>query len=239
MANIVVSPLYFVKEREEVYPIFKKASQLCKLSFEKNMIDIHEFVLFENDGQEFNTCVDMFFDIFKKTYNLWREGHNIFFTDIDALCIRPTLVYGLFENFICFADSVKLYGSQKTNDRFADEFPMYFFTGSRYFPKDIPEDIWYIGFELWKNRLSFKWPALSFKWPAQNLIEYWDFEQYVYNKMFYAQPNMIREYKDLWQYNCSHRKPEAKDAFIISFWASRKNGMESMKQMFKYKEYYK
>lgn len=221
MTNIVISPLYLVKEREEDYSELKQASELCKRSFEKNMIGMDEFLLFQNDGQKFDTCVDMFFDVFKKTHELWKAGHNLFFTDIDALCIRPINVFGQFDKFMCFAITEGM--------KFEDEFPAYFYTGSRYFPKEIPESMWDLGFDFWKKRLEIKWNPFP--------IEYWDFEQYVYNKMFFSQLNMNEEYEDMWQYNCGFRQPWVKDANIVAFWASRKNN-DFIQQMHKFVKKY-
>ena len=198
MANLVISPLYRLDGCPKAYPYFQQMEPLCVRSFRKNLVGMDDFVLMENQGG----CVSyvpMFEDIFHRTRKLWEEGHNILFTDIDALCIRPLKIFGEYDQFRCFALT--------DGNKYPDQFPAYFLSGTRYFPREMDAGLWDVGGELWEKK-------------QENLKDSgWDYEQYVWNHMFYSQPGVRENHQEYVrnEYNCYWGLDQAKDATIISF----------------------
>lgn len=174
--NLVIMPVYKLAAWPTVYPWFQQMGQLCAQSFRRNLADVDDVLILHHQDRKIISFVEMFRDIFDQTHTLWKEGHNLFFTDADSLCVQPVKIFNQYTDFRLF--------SQCEGNRFSDDFPAYMLSGSRYLPCTMDEGLWDIGMEQWERE-----PNLPFKppWGA-----HWDFEQYVYNHMFFSQPG-IRE----------------------------------------------
>lgn len=169
--NLVIMPVYKLTGFPRAYPWFVKMAELCAASFRLNMANMDDVVFLKNEGRPFSSYVQMFRDVFDQTHELWKEGHNLFFTDADALCIKPIRVFGVYSDFRLF--------SQTEDNRFPDDFPTYMLSGSRYFPQSMDEELWEVGLGVWAREREAKDKVFG---------SHWDYEQYVWNHMFFAQP---------------------------------------------------
>lgn len=171
--NLVIIPVYKLDHWPDAYPVFQQMAALCAASFRENMADVDDVVILHNQGKRIAKYVPMFRDIFDQTHELFQEGHNLFFSDADALCVRPIKVFGEYEDFRLF--------SQAEGDRFCDVFPRYMLSGSRYFPQTMDVGLWSVGLDVWAQEPVEK---------RKEFGSHWDYEQYVYNHMFFSQPGM-------------------------------------------------
>ena len=183
--NLLTIPVYELSRWPDIYPHFVEMAELCEASFKLNMFDIDGVVILGSSGKQRiseisanREFVTMFRNIFEQTYSLWREGHNIFFTDADALCVRPLEVFGVYNYFRLF--------SKAEGDRFTSVFPAYMLSGSRYFPSSMDEKLWEVGRDIWLREADEE---------SEVFGSHWDYEQYVYNHMFFNQ-NEVREQVD-------------------------------------------
>lgn len=178
--NLVIMPVYELEGAwGENYPWFVQMGELCAASFRKNMANVDDVVILHNEGQVFEGFVPMFYDVFEQTYNLWKKGHNLFFTDADSLCVRPVKMFGAYQNFQLF--------SQCVGNRFEGTFPAYMLSGSRYFPRNMNEGLWDVGREVWAREKGEKKDGV--------FGSHWDYEQYVWNHMFFAQPGVRKNWE--------------------------------------------
>jgi hypothetical protein len=122
--------------------------------------------------------VDMFKDNWQKIWNIWHgELCNILYLDSDTMFIRPTEIFGRFQEFRLFN-----WTDPKSNEQFKD----YYNAGVRYYPASMSNETWNIG----KN-MSDKWS-----------LDIWDQEQLIFNEMFWQQaiPENDRRHPELnWQ----------------------------------------
>jgi len=109
------------------------------------------------------TRVDMFQANWQRIWDIWhQEPCNILYLDSDTMFLRPTEIFGRFQEFRLFN-----WTDPKNNDQFSD----YYNAGVRYYPNTIREEIWNIGKEMAKN------------WS----LDIWDQEQLIFNEMFWRQ----------------------------------------------------
>lgn len=116
------------------------------------------------DGAEFDNENAAYKMIFYKTYEIWKEGHNILFADLDTLCIKPTFIFERWHDFAMF---------WKT-DKEDEMFKPYFACGLRYFPKHLAPVVWRQGQQAWS-------------YFEKKNVDGFDNEQLVYNSMLYSQ----------------------------------------------------
>lgn len=175
--NLVIMPVYHLTDWSRAYPWFVKMSKLCAASFRKNMVDVDD-VVFLSGHRPIRHYVEMFKDIFDQTQEMHRQGHNLFFTDADALCVRPVSMFGQYSDFRLF--------SKAEGARFTDRFPVYMLSGSRYFPQTMDSKLWQVGESIWKREPEERDRIFG---------SHWDYEQYVYNHMFFSQPGMLKDWQ--------------------------------------------
>ncbi len=203
MANIYVTSLYYwgnptEKERE----ILKETYELSRDSYLKNLEGIDEHILFTNpgiDGEQKGgnpPFGDVFYDMYLKTHELWKQGHNIFYADIDTICIHPIKIFGEFDKFTLFNgvpnievwdmpfSETKHYLPLMTGKSITSKgiisVPTYFNDGVRYFPTSASESIWEIGTQEWEV-----WKSIS---------DFWGMQQIIHNKMFYEGEDWKNDY---------------------------------------------
>lgn len=122
--------------------------------------------------------VSMFKDNWKRIWDIWhQESCNILYLDSDTMFIKPTEIFGRFQEFRLFN-----WTDPKSNDQFKD----YFNAGVRYYSSDMSQDIWRIGKDMAQH------------WN----LDIWDQEQLIFNQMFWQQsiPEHDRRHPELnWQ----------------------------------------
>ncbi len=211
-ANIYVTSLYnWGNPSAEVKSSTFEMYELSRNSYFENLEKIDAHVLLINPGidgelrgEDDDYHGDVFYDMFLKTYELNKRGHNVFYADIDTICVRPTKIFGMFNKFSMFngmgagvfkdkdpllkwfpeVDSYpqmhegiidsKLFGSI--------QIPAYFNDGVRYFPAETPTSVWHIGFERWED------------WKEGKILQSWGEQQIIHNMMLYEGQNWNNDY---------------------------------------------
>lgn len=107
--------------------------------------------------------VSMFKDNWQRLWDIWhQEPCNILYLDSDTMFIRPTEIFGRFQEFRLFN-----WTDPKSNSEFQD----YFNAGVRYYPASMSDETWHIGKNMANN------------WN----LDIWDQEQLIFNQMFWSQ----------------------------------------------------
>lgn len=211
MKNILITANYKITGKQfggwkPAY--FSKISKLCVESFKKNLKDIDEIIVLEGEEDDYN---DMFKDIFYKTKEIWlREPCNILWTDTDTLCLKPTEIFGRYDDFRMFFAMVpeRKYGPIVPHELYKELNP-WMMSNLRYFPHSINKHVWEEGELL-----------------VENWIDIWAYECIVYNTMFYSQnpEDVFKNYHmpDLnFQYVLMKQDIELNNRNIIHFGSSR------------------
>lgn len=148
----------------------------CSLASAKKFLQGDwELIVFTEPAE---TRVHMFQQNWQRIWDIWhKEPCNILYLDSDTMFIRPTEIFGKFNEFRMFN-----WTDPKSNDRFAD----YYNAGVRYYPAGMSSDIWNLG-----NERAKSWR-----------LDIWDQEQLIFNEMFWTQaiPDEDRHHPELnWQ----------------------------------------
>lgn len=183
-------------------PMVAEIHRICCKSFRENLAGPFEQVTLTDPHIEPPEAPrgggQMLHDIFDQLYVLWREGHDVLYTDADTLCLRPVEVFGRFDKFMLFSETPA-----------KPEGPLpgpYLNGGVKYLPACMSRDLW-----EWADRYY-----------RQHDGRRWDFDQELYNRMFYKQ--------SLWHHNgwsglnWSPRYPcgrSAREAQIAHFYMTR------------------
>jgi hypothetical protein len=204
--------------------------EVSRDSYFQNLADIDVHVLLTNPGiegelrgQDAEYHGDVFHDMFLKTHHLWENGNNIFYADIDTICVKPTKIFGEFDKFSMFngvgagsyQDShpkwrvewmpeVRGYPELLTgvisSEVFGDiHLPAYFNDGIRYFPKQTDTLVWQIGFNKWED------------WKSGKISQEWGEQQIIHNMMLYEGQNWQNDYTMLNRPDLNHldlREPQ-------------------------------
>lgn len=147
---------------------YKEMQVLSSSTFKKHNPNInHKSISIE---EPFRTHNDAFFAVFKETYKIWKEnkGCSILFHDVDSVCQKNLdFIFDEVKHFMCFGlhDSKNI----ETPSEFQD---LYFSCSLRYFPKEMNEECWALGFSMWEEALK-----------NEDCITDWAVEQKIYNHM--------------------------------------------------------
>jgi len=173
--NLLVTYLYDLGRDFELH---RAIHELCVTSYRKNLAGEWRHVCFEgkfNEGNRELRYGSMLRDVFSKLLEL--RGNNLLVIDADTLCVRTVEMFGKWDRLTMF---------NMANARVPyNAFPyhLYLHSAIRYVPAEF--DYWEIVETL-------------------GIDEYddavWAYDQYVWNKMFWAQPGVelerAREYVD-------------------------------------------
>lgn len=175
MSNILVLKNYTIKDHTKWYndrsnevnlkENYNQMEKVCTSSAKQCLQNLDDIIV--TRGQEENIR-DVFRSHFKEIYDIWREGHNILYTDLDVIFRKPVNIFGEFEHFAMFNYTDP---RQTKCNHYNVELPHFFNCGIRYYPKDMSKEIWDLGFQLLDN------------WNPDR----WDTEQVIYNLMMWNQ----------------------------------------------------
>ena len=148
------------------------------------------------------------FGTFRFFCELWNENANIFYADMDTLCVKPLEIFGKYPQFSLFWTS---------DPPSKPDFPKYMNSGTSYYPAEMPESVMKYGIELMNNHLDSNAPTS------------WGFEQEMYTRMLNRQGIPFEKFMDNklnWMYLPSRNTTglneiEIQDAQIIHFHSSR------------------
>lgn len=177
MSNLYISACcqlegYDFKSYQEMHDISKKTVL-------KNVKDIDEHICITGT---FSNAFDMFKYIFYETAKL-SISNNVFFVDVDMLCIKPLNVFGEHDCFCMFG------GWDNKGFKIASytEFEKYFSASPRYIPQKVGSWFYDNGSFMWKNS-SNNW--------------LWDYEQVLYNRLVRKQTGFdVDKYFNMKEYN--------------------------------------
>ena len=142
---------------------------------------------------------DLFYRMFLDIYNLWSSGNNVFYVDIDVLCVADFTVFGRHKVMTMFAPAGK--GELDLN------------AGVKYFPLEMDNEVWQLGIREWSAYL-----------PKKDRIYNWGKDQDIYNIMMRSQPGFDRNAAIDYRLNymptaCGEDAPQ--DPCLIHYWSSR------------------
>jgi hypothetical protein len=209
--NIVCSPVLKLNWGRglRTYSALQRIKGFAQESFQRHLVGMDEF-RWMDAPRYFETPSAMFRHIFLEVRKIWEQGNNVLFVDADSLCIRHTEVFGLYDNFRVFATT-------GDTSRFKDQFPEYLLSGVRYFPSTLSREVWDVGERQWE-----KFAVEIDTNPLWIAVDRWDYEQYIYNLMFYSQPGIRENYKSLLnqKMNYFYKLPDPQEANILAYNAS-------------------
>ena len=139
--------------------------QLCVASANQYIKDLDEVKVFRGNADNIR---DVFKINFYEIYELWKEGHNILYADLDVLFVKDVEYFNKFDKFAMFNLTEP---TSTVCDHYNIRLAHFFNCGVRYYPKDMDQRIWDKGIEMIEN-----WN------PAR-----WDSEQVIYNAMMFDQ----------------------------------------------------
>lgn len=175
MSNILVTKLYKLKDNtgwpkkrdDNYYDSYKSMLDLMTSSANQYVTDLSDIVISSGEKQSIQHA---FLDHFHEIYELWKQGHNILYCDVDVLFLRQYNVFDQFSNFAMFNYTEP----RSTSDRFYNlQFPDFFNCAIRYYPSQMSSQVWEQGLFL----INQGWNYAR-----------WDTEQVIYNHMMWSQP---------------------------------------------------
>jgi len=130
-------------------------------SAKKNLKGIDDIIIFNGEVENIQVAFEKnFFQL----YELWKEGHNVIYSDVDVLWWRPINIFERYHNFSMFS-----YASEDRSFAYdGGQIKHYLNCAIRYQPATMTEQSWELGKQLWKDT---------------NRPNFWDYEQFVYNRM--------------------------------------------------------
>lgn len=151
---------------------YDQMEKICLASAEKNLVGLDDIVVFRGEADNIR---DVFKQNFYEIHDLWAQGNNILYADLDVVflnqwqCFEPTYLFSMYN----------LTDPTNTEDRFYNvKFPFYFNCGIRYYPYKMMQSVWDIGFEMFENFNPDRWDA----------------EQIIYNAMMWSQSPHIGDF---------------------------------------------
>jgi len=175
MSNILVAKNYTITDHTKwwddrstetsLVENYKEMEAICLQSAIENLTDMDSLHVFTGNADNIR---DVFKINFYEIYDLWKQGHNILYCDLDVIFTKPVDYFSLTGNFRMF----NLTDPVSTKDEHYDvTFEHYFNCGIRYYPKDMSQSVWDLGIEMVEN------------WNPDR----WDSEQIIYNAMMFSQ----------------------------------------------------
>ena len=175
MSNILVAKNYTIKDHSKwwddrtseanLVDNYKQMEALCLQSAIDNLTDMDSLHVFTGEASDIR---EVFKKNFYEIYDLWKEGHNILYCDLDVVFPNKHDYFVKTDIFQMFnlTDPVST-----TDEHYDMKFDHYFNCGIRYYPKNMSQEVWDLGFKMVEN------------WNPDR----WDSEQVIYNAMMFSQ----------------------------------------------------
>ena len=236
MSNILVLKNYTITDHTKWYGDrsneanlannYNQMEEVCVQSAHNRIKDLDSVKVFRGEASNIR---DVFKENFFEIYELWKEGHNILYCDLDVVFTKEVEYFGKYNKFTMF----NFTDPANTSDSFYNvTFENYFNCGIRYYPKEMSQEAWDIGIAMVEN------------WNPDR----WDAEQIIYNAMMWGQDkelnsfyNPTKAYQMLHDPNTPHgstinshfNRIELRDACAVHVHGSRgsANRLEIMKAL--------
>lgn len=151
--------------------VYQAMSEIVVHSAETFIQEDFEIVLFEDNVASYQ---EIFHRNFQNVYDVWKQDgpNNILFLDCDTLVTAPVEVFGKYKQFQMFnyTDPKRLSGDD-LNNKYGLDFEHYFNAGCRYYPAEMDQSVWDLGWQYAKD------------WD----YNIWGTEQLIFNQMMYSQ----------------------------------------------------
>ena len=185
MSNILVCKNYKITDHSKWYDDrtneenlvdnYIKMQDLCVKSAQENIIDLDTVKIFTGEADNIR---DVFKKNFFEIYELWQEGHNILYADLDVVFTQPVNYFSDYNHFAMFNFTDP---PRTTDEHYNLVFDHYFNCGIRYYPEEMDQSIWDKGIQMMEN------------WNPER----WDSEQIIYNAMLWSQEDVSPQ--DVWK----------------------------------------
>jgi hypothetical protein len=182
LSNILVLKNYTVTDHTKWYndrsaepglsENYDAMEDLCVRSARQNLLELDEVMVHRGTAENIR---DVFRTHFEEIYTVWKQGNNVLYSDLDVVFTQPVYYFDEFNYFSMF----NLTDPASTrDDHYGLSFDYYFNCGIRYYPKEMSQDTWDLGFAMLEN------------WNNDR----WDSEQIIYNAMMWSQNIEPREF---------------------------------------------
>lgn len=172
MRNVLVTMRY---EVEGADPRYAKMHDLSVASYRRNLIDVTDYVIF---GGKARNLVEMYREFSGMVYDLIEMAPcNLLIVGADTICLKPMRVFHRFNDFRIFSEAGcpppiwkdDILGEWNEDWRYLNVGAIYWPHEARHLAK--------IGRKYWEQAESFP--------------NFYDFDQYVSNRLFYSQPSAM------------------------------------------------
>ena len=144
---------------------YKAMEKIATASALKNVERLNEIKVFRGEATDIR---EVFKKNFYEIYELWQQGNNILYADLDVIFTQPV-------DYFASDNIFRMYNltdpAQTSCDHYNVQFDAYFNCGIRYYPKDMSQEVWDLGIKMVEN------------WNSER----WDSEQIIYNAMLWSQ----------------------------------------------------
>ena len=145
---------------------YKSMEEIAVATAQKHIQQLDEVKVFRGNADNIR---DVFKLNFYEIYELWKEGNNILYCDLDVVFTKPVSFFeeqdSLFRMYN-FTDP-----THTVDNHYNLEFEHYFNCGIRYYPSNMSQSVWDVGIAMVEN------------WNPDR----WDSEQIIYNAMMWSQ----------------------------------------------------
>lgn len=190
MSNIVTMALCRIKNNDKLeyntdqgvdntFKLYSSMSEILCESVDTFLEGDWEFEIIENEVENYQQIFDT---NFAEVYDIWDNGkNNVFFLDLDTIMLKPVSVFDKLDKFQMFnyTDPKTLRGKDADN-KYGLKHEHYFNAGVRYYPSNMLQDVWDLG---WKYAKDWDY-------------DIWGTEQIIFNEMMFSQNNDVNFWID-------------------------------------------
>ena len=185
MSNLLVGKNYKIKDHSkwfddktananQIEKDYASMETILTNTARKHVVGLDDIIIHKGEADNIR---DVFKIHFKQIHELWEQGHNILYCDLDAMFLKEVEYFERFNDFRMFNLTDP---TSTTDDHYGIKFNDYFNCGIRYYPQTMSNNVWDLGFEMLEN------------WNPDR----WDCEQIIYNAMMFSQSLTAQEAYD-------------------------------------------
>jgi hypothetical protein len=153
-----------LEKNRDLYLAYQKMSAFSRASYEHYVEEPFEYIQLTDEVDDNDTYTVAVWEDMKRIWN--QEPCNIFYAGADTMMIRSTSL---------FSDRFKEYRMfNYTDPKSQGDFEHLFNDDLQYYPHTMSKEVWDLGEQLWKNRMSH---------PQRH----WGFDQIRHNHMLWSQ----------------------------------------------------
>lgn len=190
---------------------YNDMEKMCVSSARKYLDDLDDIIVSRGKAENIR---DVFVSHFHDIYDIWKQGNNVLYTDLDVLFVKPVKVFGEFDFFGMFnLTSPPVTRCTKRNVNLG----AYFNCGIRYYPANMSQAIWDKGFQMLEDWDSGRWDAEQIMYNIMMWDQGVSFDQVFRQELSYQ---LLKHSDHAFNEKFNHTCP-LKEAKIIHFHGSR------------------